>query len=203
MKKKLYELPNLEYDYNALEPHISEQIMRLHHSKHHQGYVDNANKILKKLDEARESGNEIDMKSTLKSLTFNVGGHILHSLFWKSMSPKGGGEPEGKIKEQIDKEFGSFERFKTEFFNAAKSVEGSGWGALAYCKKTNRLMLMHIEKHNLNIYPMFNIIMALDVWEHAYYLDYKNKRGDYIEAFWNVIDWNKINQRLESVMEED
>ena len=108
----------------------------------------------------------------------------------------GGGKPEGELAEAIENEFGSFERFKQEFSEAAKNVEGSGWAALTFCQQTKRPIIMQIEKHNLNVYPMFNIILVLDVWEHAYYLDYKNKRADFVEAFWNVVNWKEVGKRL-------
>lgn len=198
-KENLYILPELPYGYKDLEPYISEEQLRLHHDKHHQAYVDGANAILGKLDNARKEGTDLDIKSILKSLSFNIGGHLLHSLFWKNIAPAdkgGGGEPKGEIGEAIKKEFSSFERFKNEFSEAAKSVEGSGWAALTYCQQTKRPLIMQIEKHNVNVYPMFNIILVLDVWEHAYYLDYKNKRADFINAFWNIVNWDEVNKRL-------
>lgn len=197
-QKSFYNLPNLPYRYNDLEPHISEGLLRLHHDKHHRAYVDGANAILEKLDKTREENSDLDIKSALKSLSFNIGGHLLHSLFWKNLTPtgNGGGEPKGEIGEVIKKEFGSFERFKKEFSETAKSVEGSGWAALTYCKQTKRPIIMQIEKHNINVYPMFNIVLVLDVWEHAYYLDYQNKRANFIEAFWNIVNWEEVNKRL-------
>ncbi len=195
-KENFYILPDLPYGYKDLEPHISEELLKLHHDKHHQAYVNAANTGLEKLDKAREEGSELDMKSVLKTLSFNIGGHLLHSLFWNNMSPKGGGEPVGELGEAIKKEFGGFERFKKEFSQVAESVEGSGWAALTYCQQTKRPLIAQIEKHNVNVYPAFNIVLVLDVWEHAYYLDYKNKRGDFINAFWNVVNWEEANKRL-------
>lgn len=196
---EFYILPQLPYGYKDLEPYISEEQLRLHHDKHHQAYVDGANALLEKLDKAREEGVDLDIKSVLKSLSFNIGGHLLHSLFWNNLTPVkkgGGGKPKGQIGEFIKEEFGSFERFKKEFSEAAKSVEGSGWAALAYCQQTKRPIVMQIEKHNINVYPMFNVVLVLDVWEHAYYLDYKNKRVDFIDAFWNIINWAEVSKRL-------
>jgi Fe-Mn family superoxide dismutase len=197
-QKSFYNLPELPYGYKDLEPHISEDLLRLHYDKHHRAYVDGANAILEKLDKAREDNIDLDIKSALKSLSFNIGGHLLHSLFWKNLTPagNGGGESKGEIGEAIKKEFGSFERFKKEFNEAAKSVEGSGWAVLTYCRQTKRPIIMQIEKHNVNVYPMSNIVLALDVWEHAYYLDYQNKRADFIEAFWNIVNWEEVNKRL-------
>ena len=200
-KIKSFSLPKLPYDYNALAPYISEQQLKLHHDKHHQGYVNGANAAFEKLDKARSENAEIDMKATLKELSFNVGGHILHSIFWENMAPagKGGGKPGGAVADMIDMGFGSFERFKKEFTTAATSVEGSGWAALAVHPCIGRPLIMQIEKHNVNIYPTFKILMVLDVWEHAYYLDYKNERAKFVEAFWNIVNWDRVNKNLSLV----
>jgi len=199
---KFYVLPKLEYDYKDLAPYMSEEQLKIHHSKHHQAYVNGANTILQKLDNARKEGTDLDIKSTLKELSFNIGGHLLHSLFWGNLAPpsKGGGKPFGALADALQKEFGSFERFKKEFTTAAISVEGSGWAALTFCKQTNRPIIMQIEKHNMNVYPMFRILMILDVFEHAYYIDYKNERAKFVEAFWNIVNWDSINKRLEETL---
>jgi len=198
MEKKFYNLSKLPYGKDSLEPYVSAEQLTIHHDKHHQGYVNGANAILKKLDSARKEGRDLDVKATLKALSFNIGGHILHSLFWPNLAPAHAraGEPGGVLGDVIKKEFGSFERFRKEFSQAAVSVEGSGWAALSYCLRTNRLIIVQIEKHNINVYPMFRILMVLDVWEHAYYLDYKNARSKFVEAFWNIVNWNTVNQRL-------
>jgi len=201
-KPKFYALPKLPYDYKDLAPHISEEQLTIHHDKHHQGYVNGANAILEKIEKTRKEGIDLDMKSTLKVLSFNIGGHILHSLFWPNLAAtdKGGGKPGGVLGDNIDKEFGSFERFKKEFSQAAVSVEGSGWAALSFCKQTKRPIIMQIEKHNTNVYPTFRILMILDVWEHAYYLDYKNQRAKFVDAFWNIVNWDEVNKRLEELL---
>lgn len=196
----LYVLPKLPYGYNALEPYISETLLTIHHQKHHQAYVNGANAILEALDKSRKEGTDLDIKSTLKSLSFNIGGHILHSLFWNNLAPNQVVRPSGILNDTIEKEFGSFERFKKEFTQAATSVEGSGWAALAFCRQTKRPIIMQIEKHNVNVYPVFRILMVLDVWEHAYYLDYKNERTKFVEAFWNIVNWNEVSRRLEEVL---
>jgi len=202
MENKLYILPKLPYEYNALYPYISETQLMIHHQKHHQAYVNGANAIFEKLEKARIEGTDLDMKSTLKELSFNIGGHILHSLFWNNLSPPSQASlrPTGTISDVIEKEFGSFERFKKEFTQTAVSVEGSGWAALTFCKQTNRPIIMQIEKHNFNVYPTFKILMILDVFEHAYYIDYKNERAKFIEAFWNIVNWDQINKRLEDLL---
>jgi Fe-Mn family superoxide dismutase len=199
---KFYVLPKLPYDYKDLIPHMSEEQLRIHHTKHHQAYVNGANAILEKLDKARKEGADLDIKSTLKELSWNIGGHLLHSLFWSNLAPpsKAGGKPSGVLNNALTKEFGSFERFKKEFTQTAVSVEGSGWAALTLCRQTGRTIIMQIEKHNTNVYPMFRILMVLDVFEHAYYIDYKNERAKFVDAFWNIVNWNEINKRLEEAL---
>ncbi|MEM4525197.1 MAG: superoxide dismutase [Methanothermobacter sp.] len=201
MEKKFYELPELPYGYDELEPYISEEQLRIHHQKHHQAYVDGANNLLKKLDEARESNASIDYKAIAKELSFHVGGFLLHRFFWENMGPadENGGEPHGKIKDHIENDFGTFERFKEEFSQTALSTEGSGWAMLTYCPLTDRLLIVQVEKHNVNLIPQCKVLLVLDVWEHAYYLDYKNLRPDYVEAFWNIINWDEVNNRIESL----
>jgi Fe-Mn family superoxide dismutase len=201
-KTKFYVLPQLSYEYKDLVPYMSEEQLKIHHSKHHQAYVNGANAILQRLDKARKENTEIDVKSTLKELSFNIGGHLLHSIFWGNLAPpsKVSGKPGGVLGEALDKEFGSFERFKKEFSQAAVSVEGSGWAALTLCKQTGRPIIMQIEKHNANVYPMFRILMVLDVFEHAYYIDYKNDRAKFVEAFWNIVNWEEVNKRLEEAL---
>jgi len=194
-----YTLPKLPYAYDALAPHISEKQLKVHHTKHHRGYVDKTNKALEELNKARKQNKNIDMKSALKNLSFNLGGHVLHSLFWPNLAPPGkGGKPEGEFKKTLAQNFGSVERFKKEFADAA-AVEGSGWVALAVEKKTKRMLICQIEKHNLVLYPNFEIIMVMDVWEHAFYLDYENNKNKYIENFWHIVNWNEINQRFKKI----
>jgi Fe-Mn family superoxide dismutase len=197
MEKNFYELPELPYGYKDLEPYISEEQLKIHHKKHHQAYVDGANALLKKFD-ARSEEEEFDLKAVSKELSFHVGGFILHKLFWANMGPadKCGGEPTGLIAEYIKKDFGSFEKFKKEFSQTAVSAEGSGWAALTLCRGTDRIFIMQIEKHNVNTVPGFRLMMVLDVWEHAYYLDYQNRRPDYVEAFWNLVNWDEVNRRM-------
>jgi Fe-Mn family superoxide dismutase len=201
---KLYALPQLGFGLKDLEPHMSEQQLTIHYQKHHQAYVNGANAILQRLDKAHKENADWDVKATLKELSFNIGGHVLHSLFWGNLAPAGkggGGKPSGKLGEALDREFGSFDRFRKEFSQAAMSVEGSGWAALTWCRQTNRPILMQVEKHNMNVYPMFRILMVLDVFEHAYYLDYKNDRAKFVETFWNIVNWGNINKRLEEILE--
>lgn len=208
-KVKTFTLPKLPYDYNALAPYISEEQLKLHHDKHHQKYVNDANAIFAKIDEAMKEGTTLDywisygyVKALTKELAFNVGGHMLHTTFWENMAPAGkggGGQPGGAIGDAINKEFGSFDAFKKMFSAAATSTEGSGWAALAMHPCIGRPIIVQIEKHNVNVIPNFQILMALDVWEHAYYVDYKNERPKFVEAFWNVVNWEKVNKNLSFV----
>jgi Fe-Mn family superoxide dismutase len=195
-----YTLPKLGYELKALAPHISEAQLTLHYQKHHQAYVTGANALFEKLDKARKEGTDLDMKATLKELSFHVGGHRLHTIFWENLAPAGkggGGEPKGALAKAITADFGSFARFKKEFTATATSVEGSGWAALTFSRTTNRLLLTQIEKHNVNVMPGSPILLVLDVWEHAYYLDYKNDRAKFVEAFWNIVNWDAVNRRYE------
>jgi len=196
--EKMYTLAPLPYDYGALAPVITEELLRLHHDKHHAAYVNGANNILTKLDKARKEGTDLDMKPICKEFSFNFGGLFLHEKFWKNMAPsgKGGGKPGGKIGDAIVREFGTFERFKKEFSQAATSCEGGGWAALTFCGHTDRTEVMQIEKHNVNVPPQQKILLVLDVWEHAYYLDYKNDRGKFVENWWNLVDWEEVDKRM-------
>jgi len=200
---KLYTLPQLPYGYKDLQPYISEQQLMLHHQKHHQAYVNGANAILEKFEKAKMEGTDLDMKPILKELSFHLGGHELHSTFWMNMAPagkSGGGKPAGKLADAIVKDFGNFDRFKKQFTQAAVSVEGSGWAVLTYCDGTDRLGVMQVEKHNVNFPVGYPLLMALDAWEHAYYLDYKNDRAKFVEAFWNIVNWAKINEWFEVLL---
>lgn len=197
----IYTLPSLPYGRNELEPYLSNEQLGVHYEKHHKNYVDKVNMILEEEDAKKKENKRTDAKAVSKEFGFNIGGHILHSMFWRCLAPagKGGGEPSGKIGEMIKKEFGGFARFKNEFTDAAFSVEGSGWAALSHCPSTGRLIIMQIEKHNFNIYPAFKIIMLLDMFEHAYYIDYKNDKAKYIEGFWNYVNWEFVNSGLGSM----
>lgn len=194
---KTYALPKLPYEYNALAPYISEQQLTVHHQKHHQAYVNGANAIFEKLDKARKENAEADVKALLKELSFQIGGYVLHTLFWENLAPKAGGKPNGAFGRAIDAEFGSFDRFRAEFTKAAMSVEGSGWAALALDPQTKRPLIMQIEKHNTNVYPGFSILLVLDMFEHAYYIDYKNDKAKFVDAFWNLANWKEVGRRLE------
>ncbi len=203
VKPGMYYLPDLPYGFKDLQPYISEGQLQLHYQKHHQSYINAANAILEKMEKAKAADGDLDMKSIAKELSFNVGGIQLHNYFWENMAPAGkggGGEPAGVLGDAIKDEFGTFVRFKKLFSLAAPSCEGSGWATLTYCHRSNRLMIMQIEKHNVNFPPgCSSIVLALDVWEHAYYLDYKNERPKFVEAFWNIVNWNMVKQRYENL----
>ena len=195
---KKFELPLLPYDYKALEPHIDEQTMRLHHDKHHLAYVNGANGALEKLEQMQKSGtfDAGAVRATLRDLAFNASGHLLHSIFWPNMSPKGGGEPKGDLAKKIKDDFGSFASFKNQFSAAATGVEGSGWGLLAYEPTSGQLLTLQAEKHQDLTAQGIVPLLVLDVWEHAYYLKYQNNRAAYVQAFWNVVNWEDVAARL-------
>ena len=190
-----YTLPELDYDYAALEPHISARIMELHHSKHHATYVKGANTALEKLAAARDADDFAAVNQLSKDLAFNLGGHTNHSIFWKNLSPNGGGEPTGELAEAINRDFGSFEKFKAHFSAAATSLQGSGWAVLGYDHIAGRLIIEQLTDQQGNTSINFTPLLMLDMWEHAFYLQYKNVKADYVEAWWNVVNWDDVNER--------
>lgn len=190
-----YTLPSLRYACNALEPHIDEQTMHLHHDVHHLAYVNGLNNALQKLQDARKNGDFALVKHWEREVAFHGSGHVLHSIFWTVMSPNGGGEPNGELLKAIEKYFGSYESFKSHFQNASNQVEGGGWGILAYNRNVNALQILQAEKHqDLTVWGA-QPLLVLDVWEHAYYLKYQSKRPEYTKAFFNVIDWTEVAKR--------
>ncbi|MBC9954534.1 superoxide dismutase [Leucobacter sp. cx-42] len=194
----VYTLPEMPYDYAALEPHISGKIMELHHSKHHQAYVTGANAAVEALAEARESGNLANVNKLEKDLAFNLGGHVNHTIFWNNMSPEGGDRPEGELAAAIDEFFGSFEKFQAQFTATALGVQGSGWAALAWDSLGQRPNIVQLFDQQGNLPAGTTPLLMLDVWEHAYYLDYLNVRADYVKAFWNIANWQDVAQRFET-----
>ena len=197
-----YTLPELAYDYSALAPSISGQIMELHHSKHHQTYVTGANTALAQLAEARESGNLANVNKLEKDLAFNLGGHVNHSIFWTNMSPDGGDKPTGDLASAIDDQFGSFDKFTAHFTAAAMGVQGSGWAVLAYDSIGKNITIFQLFDQQGNVPLGLVPLLMLDVWEHAYYLDYKNVRADYVKAFWNIVDWANVQKRFTTASEK-
>ncbi|MCS0786868.1 superoxide dismutase [Cytobacillus firmus] len=188
-------LPPLPYDYSALEPNISSEIMRLHHDKHHQSYVDGLNKAEVMLQNARDNNDYSLVKHWSRELAFHGSGHYLHTIFWNNMSPEGGGKPSGALLKEINKYFGSFERFKSHFTEAAKQVEGVGWAILVWSPRARRLEILQSERHMLLTQWDTIPLLVLDVWEHAYYLQYKNNRGEYVKNWWNVVNWKDVEDR--------
>lgn len=192
-----HSLPPLPYGYDALEPVIAEEIMRLHHQEHHQSYVEGLNKAELEMKKAREK-NDFDLiRHWEREAAFNGAGHYLHTMFWKNMSPEGGGEPTGALRRQIDKDFGGFAAFKNHFSEAAKKVQGVGWALLVWSPRSRRLEILQAEFHHLLSQQDVIPLLGLDVWEHAYYLQYKNDRGSYVDEFWKIINWENVSGRYE------
>ncbi len=195
-----YKLPELNYDYGALEPHIDKTTMETHHSKHHQAYIDNANKALENHDKFKN----MDVEEVLKSLDDlpseirigvrnNAGGHYNHSLFWEIMSPNGGGKPSGELGEKIESDLGGFDKFKEDLKKAALGQFGSGWAWLVL--NDGKLEVLATANQDNPISQGKKPLLGIDVWEHAYYLKYMNKRADYIDQWWNVVDWSKVEEK--------
>jgi superoxide dismutase, Fe-Mn family len=193
-----YTLPDLPYDYGALEPHYSAEILELHHDKHHAAYVKGANAALDKLGEARETGEFDTINQLQKNLAFNLSGHVLHSLFWQNMSPDGGDKPDGDLAAAIDASFGSFEGFRGQLSEAALNVQGSGWGALTWEPLGQRLIVEQVYDHQSNVGQGAPPLLVLDMWEHAYYLQFKNVKADWVDAFWNIVNWPDVAARFEN-----
>ncbi len=198
----VYTLPELPYDYGALAPHIAPEIMELHHDKHHDTYVKGANTALEKMEEARSSGSFDSLNVLEKNLAFNLGGHINHSVFWKNMSPDGGGQPDGELSAAIDEFFGGFDGFKAQFNANASGVQGSGWSMLVWDIMGQRLNIMQLFDQQGNLPSAQVPIVQLDMWEHAYYLQYKNVKADYVSAWWNVVNWADAAGRLAAAREK-
>jgi superoxide dismutase, Fe-Mn family len=194
-------LPALPYAYNALEPYISEEIMKLHHDKHHRSYVEGLNKAELSLKKARENGDFSLIKHWSREMAFHGSGHYLHTIFWKNMIPNGGGSPQGLLKREIESYFGSFEQFKTQFSEAAKQVEGVGWAILVWSPRARHLEILQSERHMLLTQWDTIPLLVLDVWEHAYYLQYKNNRAKYVDNWWNLVNWNDVEMRFDKASE--
>ena len=189
-------LPPLPYDYSALEPHIDEQTMRLHHDKHHQAYVDGLNAAEKKLAEMRQSSDYAAVQAVQRAVAFHGSGHYNHVVFWENMGPDGGGTPSGDLGSQIDKDFGSFDKFKAHFSAAAATVEGNGWGVLAWHPVNGQLYNISTDSHADG--PMwFGVpLVVIDMYEHSYYIDYQNKKADYVDGFMRHLNWAEIDRRV-------
>ena len=190
-----YSLPDLEYDYGALEPHISGQIMELHHGKHHAAYVAGANATLEAMEQARAAGSFASINMLEKNLAFHVSGHVLHSIFWKNLSPQGGSMPAGELAESVARDFGSFEAFRAQLTNATNLVQGSGWGVLALEPVSKKLIIEQVYDHQGNVAQGSVPLLVVDSWEHAYYLQYENRKPEFVEAVWNLVNWEDVAAR--------
>jgi superoxide dismutase, Fe-Mn family len=196
-----YTLPDLSYDYSALEPHISGKIMELHHGKHHASYVKNANAVLDQLDEARQKEDFARLAALERALAFNLSGHILHSIFWRNINPKGGGRPYGDFSSALEKDFGGFQPFRKQLTEVASTIMGSGWAALVWEPTGKRLLITQIYDHQSNLAQAGVPLMVVDAWEHAYYLQYENRKAEFFEVLWNLWNWRDITARYASAIQ--
>ncbi|WP_156759421.1 superoxide dismutase [Microbacterium karelineae] len=197
-----YTLPELTYDYGALEPHISGRIMELHHSKHHAAYVAGANTALEQMAEARETGSFGSINKLEKDLAFHLGGHTNHSIFWTNLTPEGQERPEGEIAAAIDEHFGSFDGFQGQFTAAAMGIQGSGWAGVFWDSIGENLVIQQFFDQQSQFAAGTVPILLLDMWEHAFYLDYQNVKGDYVKAFWNIVNWDNVKERFDTAREK-
>jgi superoxide dismutase, Fe-Mn family len=195
----VYTLPELDYDYAALEPHLAARIVELHHDKHHATYVGGANAAGEKLEQARGEGSFDTIDQLEKNLAFNVSGHVLHSLLWKNMAPGAGGEPEGELAAAIGEQLGGREAFRAQFEAVALGVQGSGWSVLAWEPLAGRLVVEQVYDHQSNVGQGSVPLLVLDMWEHAFYLQYENVKADWVKAFWNLVNWDDVGARFAKV----
>ncbi|QXJ23267.1 superoxide dismutase [Actinomadura graeca] len=193
-----YTLPDLPYDYAALEPAITGEILELHHSKHHAAYVKGANDTLEKLAEARDKEQFGGLVGLEKTFAFNLSGHVLHSIFWDNLSPDGGDRPGGELAAAIDEHFGSFEAFQKQLSSATSLVQGSGWGVLAWEPLGRRLIVEQVYDHHGNVGMSSTPLLVFDAWEHAYYLQYRNVRPDYVQRLWSLVNWTDVTTRFDN-----
>ncbi|WP_326825658.1 superoxide dismutase [Streptosporangium sp. NBC_01756] len=194
-----YTLPDMPYDYAALEPAITGEILELHHAKHHAAYVKGANDTLERLAEARDKGEFGGLVGLEKTFAFNLSGHVLHSIFWQNLSPDGGDRPDGELAAAIDEHFGSFEAFSKQLTTATAGVQGSGWGILAWEPLSRRLVVEQVYDHHGNVGMNTTPLLVFDAWEHAYYLQYRNVRPDYVEKLWGLVNWADVTERFSTV----
>ncbi len=198
-----YVLPDLQYDYGALEPHISGKIMELHHDKHHAAYVKGANTALEKLDEARSKDDFSRVAAVEKALAFNLSGHVLHSLFWQNLTPKADDRPAGALAEAIKNDFGSFDKLKKQMNEVAGTIMGSGWAALVWEPMAGRLLTTQIYDHQSNLAQAGIPLLVIDAWEHAFYLQYQNRKTEFFDAIWNCWNWKDVADRFEAAKAVD
>lgn len=193
-----YELPDLPYDYGALEPYISGEIMELHHSKHHQTYVKGANTAIEQMADARDKDQLGSVNLLAKNLAFNLAGHVNHSVFWPNMSPDGGDQPDGELAISIEQDFGSFDAFRAHFTATATGIQGSGWSILAWDSIGSRLLICQLYDHQGNLPLGLVPLLMLDMWEHSFYLQYRNVKDEYVTAWWNVVNWADVIRRFDN-----
>jgi superoxide dismutase, Fe-Mn family len=198
-----YVLPDLDYDYGALEPHISGQVMELHHGQHHRAYVEKANETLEKFEQARAGKDFSGLAGLEKALAFNLSGHVLHSVFWKNLMPRGGDAPSGELARAVTRDFGSFEAFKAQMTEVASTVMGSGWAALVWEPMAQRLLTCQIYDHQSNLAQSGVPLLVIDAWEHAYYLQYRNQKTEFFKAVWNLWNWDDVAARFEAARKLD
>lgn len=191
-----YALPDLPYDYSALEPAISGKLLELHHTRHHAAYVNGANKALEDLQDKGKNGDATKIAQLTGTFAFNLAGHENHSLFWRSLSPKGGGKPSGKLASVIEKDFGSFRDFQNRFGTVASTIQGSGWAILAYEPIAQKAVILQLHDHQNCMSFGAVPLLLIDMWEHAFYLDYLNEKGRYIDAFWEIANWQHAADQL-------
>lgn len=195
----MYSLPDLPYDFSALEPAMSGQILELHHDKHHAAYVKGANDTVEQLAAARATGDLSGLVGLEKALAFNLSGHVLHSIFWTNLSPDGGDKPVGDLASLVERDFGTFDAFRAQMTTATQSVQGSGWGVLAWEPLGQRLVVTQVYDHHGNVGVGTTPLLVFDAWEHAYYLQYKNVRPDYVARLWDLVNWDDVAARLDMV----
>ena len=193
-----YALPDLAYDYGALAPYISGEIMELHHSKHHQTYVKGANTAIEQMAEARDKNQLGTVNLLAKNLAFNLAGHVNHTVFWPNMSPDGGDKPDGELAAAIGQDFGSFDAFRAHFTANAVGIQGSGWSILAWDSVGQRLLICQLYDHQGNLPVGLVPLLLLDMWEHAFYLQYRNVKDEYVTAWWNIVNWADVIRRFDN-----
>jgi superoxide dismutase, Fe-Mn family len=198
-----YKLPELSYDYAALEPHISGRILELHHGKHHAAYVNNANAALTKLAEARAKNDFAAVAALERALAFNLSGHVLHATYWRNMTPKGGDKPTGELAAAIDDSFGGFDAFRSQMTEASATTMGSGWGALVWEPLSKKLLVTQVYDHQSNLAHGAVPLYVIDAWEHAFYLQYQNRKADYCKAIWSVANWADVAARFAAARKLD
>jgi len=191
----VYTLPDLTYDYSALEPSISARIMELHHDKHHAAYVTGANTALEQIADARARADYSTLPMLEKNLAFNLAGHLNHTIFWTNLTPGGSADPTGPFGQALWATFGSLDALKAQFAAAATGIQGSGWAMLVWDPLASRLIIEQVYDHQSNHAPAAVPLLVLDMWEHAFYLDYQNLKADYVKAFWSIVNWPDVAAR--------